>query len=439
MFAHKNRKLTEEMESIGFKPQQLGAARYPSPMEDEQFVEEGERVLYLTAPTAVGRAFGEGRQPASFEVAGPRRQLFFDPATVRAGIVTCGGLCPGVNDVIRAVVLSLYHHYGVSTVYGFRYGYAGLVPENGHEPILLTPDSVSHIGDFGGTWLGSSRGPQDVGRMVSTLEELGVQMLFAVGGDGTLRGVHAICAEIDRRGLPIAVIGIPKTIDNDISFVEQSFGFITAASEARRNIYAAHSEALGAYNGIGLVKLMGRHSGFIAAYAALADSQVNFCLVPESPFTLDGFLPALRDRLERRQHAVIAVAEGAGQDLMPDVGARDASGNVRLGDIGLFLRDAIDSYLRDVGLSFSLKYIDPSYTIRSLPANAFDSAFCLLLGYNAVHAAMAGRTNTVIGVWNNQFTHLPVALAVSERKTIDPHGRLWNNVALATGQPRDLT
>ncbi len=438
MFAQKNRLLTPELRDIDFNPQQLGEPHHLSPMEPEQFNNESERVLYLTDPAIVGQMVAAGEQPASFEVAGPRRDLFFDPAHVRAGIVTCGGLCPGVNDVIRAIVLSLYYHYGTSTVYGFRYGFAGLDPANGHPPLLLTPEMVSHIGDFGGTLLGSSRGPQDVGRMVTTLEEMGIQMLFAVGGDGTLRGAQAICEEIARRNLPIAVIGIPKTIDNDISFIEQSFGFATAASEARHNVYAAHSEAIGAYNGIGMVKLMGRHSGFIAAYAALADSQVNFCLVPESPFTLEAFLPALQERLERRQHAVIVVAEGAGQDLMTLAGARDASGNLKLGDIGQFLRGAIQTHLTQAGLEFSLKYIDPSYTIRSIPANAFDSAFCLVLGYNAVHAAMAGRTNTVIGYWNSQFTHLPMALATYQRKTIDPGGDLWNNVLLATGQPRHM-
>lgn len=438
MFAQKNSLLTDELREIDFDPQQLGEPNYISPMEPEQFNNENKRVLYLTDPAILSQLLAEGEDPASFEVAGPRRDLFFEPSRVRAGIVTCGGLCPGVNDVIRAIVLSLYYHYGASIVYGFRYGYAGLDPANGHEPMLLTPEVVSHIGDFGGTLLGSSRGPQDIGRMVTTLEEMGIQMLFTIGGDGTLRGAQAICEEIARRNLAIAIIGIPKTIDNDISFIEQSFGFATAASEARRNVYAAHSEAIGAYNGIGLVKLMGRHSGFIAAYAALADSQVNFCLVPESPFTLEAFLPALRERLERRQHAVIAVAEGAGQDLMTLAGARDASGNLKLGDIGIFLREAIETYLNDAGVEFSLKYIDPSYTIRSIPANAFDSAFCLVLGYNAVHAAMAGRTNTVIGYWNSQFTHLPMALATSQRKIIDPGGDLWNNVLLATGQPRHL-
>ena len=425
---------------LGFSIDRLGLATRPTPMRVTCLTPDDDRILYHTDPTIVRRLLAEGRELPAFEHAGPREKLFFDPVGLRAGIVTCGGLCPGINDVIRAIVLCLYHHYGVETVYGVRYGYEGLIPDFGHEPLALTPARVDHISEFGGTLLGTSRGNQDVGRMVDTLVERRVSILFTIGGDGTLRGAGAIAAEIARRGLSIAVVGVPKTIDNDISFIERSFGFVTAAAEARRAIEGAHSEALAARNGIGLVKLMGRESGFIAAHAALADSQVNFCLIPEQPFTLEAFLPALRDRLAARGHAVIAVAEGAGQDLIgqqtgPNAAlGQDASGNAKLGDIGLFLRQAINLYFKEIGLPVSLKYIDPSYIIRSLPANAYDSAYGLLLGYNAVHAAMSGRTNMVVGYWSNEYTHVPIPLAVHKRKRIEPQGWLWNNVLLATGQ-----
>jgi 6-phosphofructokinase 1 len=274
--------------------------------------------------------------------------------------------------------------------------------------------------------------------MVDTLEELGIGILFTIGGDGTLKGSSAIAEEIARRGRAISVIGIPKTIDNDISFVQTTFGFETAVSEAQRAIYAAHTEATGARNGVGLVKLMGRDSGFIAAFASLADSQVNFCLVPEVPFTLEGLLASLEDRLARRGHAVIAVAEGAGQELLTASGGRDASGNVKLGDIGMFLRDAIREHFGRLDKEVNLKYIDPSYIIRSQPANPHDSVLCLLLGHNAVHAGMAGRTNMVVGFWNHQFTHVPIAMATSARKKIDPEGRLWSSVLASTGQPGQI-
>jgi 6-phosphofructokinase 1 len=369
------------------------------------------------------------------EKAGPREQLYFDPANLRCGIVTCGGLCPGINDVIRAVTLSLHYHYGVRTVLGFRYGYEGLNPAFGHEPELLNPDNVEVISTQGGTVLGTSRGDQPVPIMVDELQHRGVGILFAVGGDGTLRGAAAIAAEITRRGLDIAVIGIPKTIDNDISYIQQSFGFQTAASEAQLAVEAAHTEAVAARNGIGLVKLMGRDSGFIAAYTALADSRVNYCLVPESPFTIEALMASLRRRLQERGHAVIAVAEGAGQDLLQRQGERDASGNLKYADIGLYLRDEVKKCCTALGLEGNLKYIDPSYTIRSVPANTFDSAFSLLLGHNAVHAGMSGRTNMVVGNWRAEFTHVPIAMATSQRKKIDLNGWLWNAVLASTGQP----
>ena len=286
--------------------------------------------------------------------------------------------------------------------------------------------------------LGTSRGEQPVPVMVDALVEYGVNMLFTVGGDGTLRGAQAIAAEIARRKLPIAVVGIPKTIDNDIACVEKTFGFETAVAAAQEVVEGAHVEAIAARNGVGLVKLMGRDSGFIAAYTTLADSRVNFCLTPESPFTLEALLEALRVRLELRRHAVIAVAEGAGQELVAGARNRDASGNVLHQDIGLFLRDAIRAYFREIDVELNLKYIDPSYAIRNVPANAADSAFCLLLGHNAVHAAMAGRTSMVVGNWRGQFTHVPIRAAVAQRKKIDPDGWLWNAVLASTGQPHPL-
>jgi 6-phosphofructokinase 1 len=372
------------------------------------------------------------------ESAGPRRTLFFDPAKLACGIVTCGGLCPGVNDVVRAIVLSLRRHYGVRSIYGFRFGYEGLVKRIGHEPLALTPESVQRIHEGGGSVLGSSRGPQDPAEMVERLNELGIGILFAIGGDGTLRGAQKIGEEASRRGLPIGVIGIPKTIDNDISFVQRTFGFETAVTEARRATYAAHVEAEAARNGIGLVKLMGRDSGFIAAYSALVNNEVNFCLVPEVPFTLDGLLSALRRRLELRGHALIVVAEGAGQDLMANTGERDASGNVKYGDIGVFLRDAITNHFKQAGTGVTLKYIDPSYAIRSVPATPHDAAFCLLLGQSAVHAGLCGRTNMAVSFWNHRFAHVPISLAVSERKKIDPEDTLWSSVVASTGQPSDM-
>jgi 6-phosphofructokinase 1 len=423
---------------LDFTVARLGECRVPSPMRSVRFVGDDEHVLYHARLEDMKPWLDKGVEPPVLECAGPRKLLHFDPAGLACGIVTCGGLCPGLNDVIRAIVLSLYHHYGVRTVYGFRYGYEGLVRRLGHVPLDLTPASVNRINDIGGSILGSSRGPQKPEEMVDTLKDLKVGVLFAIGGDGTLRGAQAINDEAMRRGLRLSVIGIPKTIDNDVSFVQKTFGFETAVTEARRATYAANTEAESARNGIGLVKLMGRDSGFIAAYAVLVDGQVNFCLVPEVPFTLEKFLPELAARLERRGHAVIVVAEGAGQHLMKGSGEKDASGNVKYGDIGAFLRDAIKTHFSRAGVEISLKYIDPSYTIRSMPAIPHDAAFCLLLGHSAVHAGMSGRTGMVVGFWNHQFTHVPIARAVSSRKKIDPGGALWSSVLASTGQSHNM-
>ncbi len=426
-----------ETTDLNFDIPRLGEARFDSPVA-LRFVDDDQRVLYDSYLKPVQDALAAGRQPACFELAGPRRKIFFDPAKLSCGIVTCGGLCPGLNDVIRSVVFALSYHYGVQTVWGFRFGYEGLVARCGHEPLRLTPDVVDAIHEDGGTILGSSRGPQDVSEMVDTLQRMGLGILFAVGGDGTLRGALAIAEEIRRRGLSISVIGIPKTVDNDVSFVHQSFGFHTAVSQTRTPIIGAHWESKGVRNGVGLVKLMGRHSGFIAAYATLANSDVNFCLVPEVPFTLAGFLDALQRRIERRAHAVVVVAEGAGQDLLQAGQERDASGNLKLGDIGPFLKDQINRHFAAVGVEVNIKYIDPSYTIRSMRTDSQDAAFCLMLGRHAVDAGMSGRTAMLVGDWRGEFTHVPLAAAVSQRKQIHPDGRLWNSVLAATGQPAQM-
>ena len=424
--------------NLDFTIARLGECRIPSPMTHVRFTRDDERVLYHSRLEEMKAWLDKHTDPLAMEAAGPREKIFFDPSKLACGIVTCGGLCPGLNNVIRSIVLSLYHHYGVNKVYGFRFGYEGLVRRYGHKPLELTPDAVNRIHEIGGSVLGSSRGPQDPVEMVKTLADLNVGILFVIGGDGTLRGAQKIAGEAARQGLALSVIGIPKTIDNDISYVQTTFGFETAVTEAKRATYAAHSESIGARNGIGLVKLMGRDSGFIAAYSALVDNHVNICLIPEVPFTQDGLFVALKQRLEQLGHAVIVVAEGAGQDLCEMTDERDASGNIKYGDIGILLRDRIKEHFKRIGMEISLKYIDPSYMIRSQPANPHDSAFCLILGQSAVHAGMSGRTSMVVGFWNYQFTHVPISLAVSQRKKIDPEEDLWMGVLSSTGQPRDM-
>lgn len=372
------------------------------------------------------------------EKAGPREHIFFDPDKVHAAVLTAGGLCPGLNDVVRSVVMTLWYRYGVRRISGLRYGYRGLWSDV-EDSIALLPDVVRDVHRHGGTILGSSRGGgQKTSEMADALQARQINILFTIGGDGTQKGALALARELERRGQPISVVGIPKTIDNDLSFVERSFGFETAVAEAVHAVAAAHTEARDAVDGIGLVKVMGRESGFIAAHTALAQNDVNFVMIPEVPFQLEGangFLVHLERRLDARHHAVILVAEGAGQSLLEDLHALDASGNKKLADIGIFLKDAITKYFKQRGREANIKYIDPSYIIRSAPANASDSIYCARLGADAVHAAMSGRTECLVGLVNNRYVHVPMALAVGKRNAVDPEGPLWRDVVEATGQP----
>ncbi len=374
------------------------------------------------------------------EKAGPREQIYFDPSKVHAAIVTCGGLCPGLNDVIRAVVMTLWYHYGVRKISGIRFGFRGLIPEYKYPAMELNPDVVTNIHRIGGSILGSSRGGGDrISEIVDSIEMMNLSMLFTIGGDGTQKGALNIAEEITKRGLKTVVVGIPKTIDNDLSFIQKSFGFETAVSKAVEAVSGAHVEAHDAINGIGIVKVMGRESGFIAVHTALGTNDVNYVLIPEIPFSLEGesgLLLELKKRLARRNHALIVVAEGAGQELFSEstLGV-DASGNKKLGDIGLFLRERISAFFKKEGIEINLKYIDPSYIIRSTPANPSDSIYCNRLGTNAVHAAMAGKTKMLVSLINNTFVHIPMALAVQKRNRVDPESSLWRDVVQATGQP----
>lgn len=416
----------------------LGETVYSSPLPLPEYTSDDDRALLNINKDYVEALRNGTVEPVYVELAGPRQKLFFDPRSTRAAIVTCGGLCPGLNDVIRAIVLTLYYTYGCRDILGIRYGFEGLNAAYNHTPLQLDPERVNRIHEIGGTILGSSRGAQDIGVMVDYLENNGIDILFTIGGDGTLRAANLIADEISRRGLQRSVIGVPKTIDNDINHVAKSFGFESAFTAAADAIRTAHVEAHGARNCVGLVKVMGRHSGFIAANATLANRDVNFCLIPEVDFDLEGergLLNQLRKRLAKRGHAVIVVAEGAGQKFFTDETlGRDKSGNKQLGDIGIFLKQRIKEYFSGIEMELNIKYIDPSYIIRSVPATANDSVFCGFLGQMAAHAGMAGKHNMMVAVWNNMFTHLPLTAAIDQRKTVDPDKKLWLSVMETTGQ-----
>lgn len=427
--------------------QSLGNCNVESPLKLSRvkgdgifdYIEDNDRILYDQTLKNFMRCMEKKVAPVSFEKAGPKQHLYFEPAKTKVAIVTCGGLCPGLNDVIRSLVMELYYRYNVKNILGIRYGFEGFIPKHNHPYLELNPDIVRNIYMRGGSILGSSRGMQEISVIVDQMEQMNISILFCIGGDGTLHGAQAIKEEVEKRNLKISIACIPKTIDNDIGFIDRSFGFETAFSIAKDIIRDAHNEAIGAYNGISLIKLMGRDSGFIAANAALSVQEVNFVLIPEMDFDLygeNGFLNVLKKRLENRHHALIVVAEGAGQNLFKDISReKDASGNILNQDIGLFLKDKIANEFTKLNFPYSIKYIDPSYIIRSAAANANDSKFCNQLSRNAVHAAMAGKTGFVVSYWNSRFVLLPIPLTIKERKKVDVESELWWSVLEATGQP----
>lgn len=422
-----------------FKIKSLGECKVHTPVTASNYIGDDKRILFDQKLSSYDSIKTEDGRPLSVEVAGPREIVYFAPKEVKAAIVTCGGLCPGINDVIRAIVMELHYGYGVSNILGIRYGFQGMIPRYGHDILKLTPDAVMDIHMRGGSLLASSRGHQDIAEIVDSIDKMKINLFFCIGGDGTMRAAELITEEINRRGLTVSVIGIPKTIDNDLNLIDKTFGFDTAISEVVKVIKCAHVESKGAPSGIGLVKIMGRTSGHIAVSATLGQNDVNFTLIPEVPFEMEGgrgFLKVLEKRLKNRSHAVILVAEGAGQNLRADdiPVKTDASGNIRLFDIGLYLKSRIEEYFEEIGMEVNLKYIDPSYIIRSVPANASDSIYCMLLGQYAVHAGMAGKTGMILGLYNGEYVHLPIN-TVTSRKKVDPRGNLWMRVLEATGQP----
>ncbi|MBF0105717.1 MAG: ATP-dependent 6-phosphofructokinase [Deltaproteobacteria bacterium] len=437
-------------QAYNFSIDRLGKCSVPSPInlsktQDQcmaKFVTDELSVIYNVKIKSDNLTRSYNKENL-LEMAGPREMIYFDPLKLHAAIVTCGGLCPGINDVIRSIVMCLWHHYGVRRISGIEFGYRGFLPEFRFPVVDLTPEKVVNIHKMGGTILGTSRGGgEQTAEIVDTLERMNLNVVFIIGGDGTQKGALAITKEVKKRNLKISVIGIPKTIDNDLGFVQKSFGFETAVSAAVSAVSGAHTEAHDSINGIGLVKVMGRESGFIAAHTALAMNDVNYVLIPEVPFDLEGangLLRHLQHRLRIRNHAMILVAEGAGQNHLQETGLKDVSGNKTLADIGLFLKTTISEFFKSKKTEVNIKYIDPSYIIRSAHANPSDSIFCARLGNNAVHAALSGRTGAMISLINNQYVHVPLELVVSKRNKVDPESSLWRDVVSLTGQPALMT
>uniref|UniRef100_A0A7S4E1K3 Phosphofructokinase domain-containing protein n=1 Tax=Lotharella globosa TaxID=91324 RepID=A0A7S4E1K3_9EUKA len=392
---------------------------------------------YVLLPPPIENPHKTEKTPHYFLRAGPREEIVFKPKEVRAAIVTCGGLCPGLNTVIQGLVRALHHTYGVDMIYGIPFGYSGVYTRDW---VNLSVEKVKYCHEDGGTILGSSRGGFDLDKMMDRLEAKGINQLYVIGGDGTHRGAEKLANEAKRRGMKMVVAGIPKTIDNDIPFLDHSFGYRTSVGEAIRAIRAANTEANGAPNCIGLVKVMGRHAGFIALQASISSRVVNCCLIPEMDVDKDKFLEFMKERLCRKNHAVVVVAEGAGATLCSkeDQLGTDKSGNPILPDVGVWLKQQIKDYMKKEGISHNLKYIDPTYMIRSVPADADDQLLCTLLANHAVHGAMAGFSGFTVGKLNHKFVYVPISEVTKKSRRVDIKSRQYSRMLLNTGQP-DLT
>ncbi|KAG8049861.1 hypothetical protein GUJ93_ZPchr0009g259 [Zizania palustris] len=361
------------------------------------------------------------QQLAAYHRAGPRREVAFDPVRVRAAIVTCGGLCPGMNTVVRELVVGLSELYGVrgGGVFGVRNGYGGFYSEE--EPVPLEPETVEQWHKAGGTVLGTSRGGFDLGRIVGAIERRGFNQVYAIGGDGTMRGAVKIFEEVRRRRLPVAITGIPKTVDNDVGIIDRSFGFHTAVEEAQQAIAAGHVEAESAVNGVGLVKLMGRSTGHIALHATLSSRDVDCCLIPEENFYLHGaggLFEFLYHRIKKNGHAVVVVAEGAGQGLIPtntDAPRRDdESGNPAFLDVGAWLKAELKAWWEE---------------------EHADNLYCTLLAHSAIHGVMAGYTGFVSGPINGNYAYIPMAEVAEGKNPVDTKDHKWAWVRSITNQP----
>ncbi|XVE70531.1 hypothetical protein DITRI_Ditri10aG0079500 [Diplodiscus trichospermus] len=418
---------------------------YPNPLQDNPAYSVVKQYFVHVDDTVPQKivVHKDGPRGIHFRRAGPRQKVYFHSDEVHACIVTCGGLCPGLNTVIREIVCGLYHMYGVKKVLGIDGGYRGFYAKN---TVQLNPKVVNDIHKRGGTILGTSRGGHDNTKIVDSIQDRGINQVYIIGGDGTQRGAAVIFEEIRRRGLKVSVVGIPKTIDNDIPVIDRSFGFDTAVEEAQRAINAAHVEAESIENGIGLVKLMGRYSGFIAMYATLASRDVDCCLIPESPFYLEGpggLFEYIERRLKENGHIVIVIAEGAGQELlsesMQSMTQKDASGNKLLQDVGLWISQRIKDYFsKQRKMPINLKYIDPTYMIRAIPSNASDNVYCTLLAQSAVHGAMAGYTGFTSGLVNTRQTYIPFSRIIEKQNQVVITDRMWARLLSSTNQPSFL-
>eukprot|EP00668_Euglena_longa_P014128 GGOE01018102.1.p1 GENE.GGOE01018102.1~~GGOE01018102.1.p1 ORF type:complete len:494 (+),score=144.75 GGOE01018102.1:38-1483(+) len=406
---------------------------FPNPLSEkrnQQYRNAGEYIL----ETIIGHAETslQSREKIKKDYnaiyrAGPRREVYFGTDT-NACIVNTGGLCPGLNSVIEELVRTL-DTYNADTIYGIRYGFLGFDTTE-YMPLILTPHSVLNIHQRGGTILGTCRGSFNEDLILKFLKECNIGQMYVIGGDGSHRAalrIHALCKEHQLR---CVVVGIPKTIDNDILFFDKTFGFDTAVEVASKVIDCSFVEASSVKNGVGVVKVMGRDSGFVARNAALSNNVVDACLIPEVPFEIKGnggLLPWLDGHLATKHCAVIVICEAAGQQHLPCLG-KDPTGHNIYEDTGKWLKKAIETHWQETGQEGKVFLIDPSYMLRSVPANTGDNMFCIQLAQAAVHTAYSGYSGVTVGRYHDLYGVMPIEMVVSGLRKVNPKGSLWQTL-----------
>jgi phosphofructokinase-like protein len=330
----------------------------------------------------------------------------------RIGVLTGGGDCPGLNAVIRAVVRKGINVYGHELV-GFRYGWAGVLAD---DSVALDQDNTRGILHRGGTILGTSRTnpyKEDGGleRIRATLEKHGIDALIPIGGEDTL-GVARRLADDG-----IDVVGVPKTIDNDLAGTDFTFGFQTAVQIATDAIDRLHTTAE-SHNRVIVVEVMGRHAGWIAAYSGLAGG-ADVILVPERPFDIDEVCARVRHReAEGRTFSIVVVAEGAtpkdGHTLSQYQGT-DAFGHARLGGIAVELEREIEKRT-----GFESRMTILGHVQRGGSPVAYDRVLGTRFGVHAVDAVSEGDFGKMVALRGTAIERAPLDEALREPKLLDP-------------------
>jgi ATP-dependent phosphofructokinase / diphosphate-dependent phosphofructokinase len=333
----------------------------------------------------------------------------------RIGVLTGGGDCPGLNAVIRGIVRAGVNRHGHEVV-GFRYGWAGVLESNTTE---LTPQNTAGILPRGGTILGSSRtnpykdGADGTAAVRESMERDGVDVLIPIGGEDTL----GVAGRLSADGVP--VVGVPKTIDNDLAGTDYTFGFDTAVQICTDAIDRLHTTAE-SHNRVIVVEVMGRHAGHIAIHSGMAGG-ADVILIPERPFDIDEVAESIRRRhASGKTFSIVVVSEGAmpreGQGLTTiGGGGTDAFGHERLGGIAVTLERELEERT-----GYETRMTILGHVQRGGTPTAYDRVLATRFGVEAVNAASDGEFGTMVALRSTEILRVPLADALAEPKLVDP-------------------